>query len=161
MLEHAWYKIVKFCVGWIAAGAAIGAALILYWQTATWMKTAVWNGYTIGEAVWDVLGVPKPYLPDLLGLQKIIDDVFGLPAVALCIALAFAFGYIWLFADEADQRIERLQSQKARQEKLRASEAIADRASGKEEAIANIAELLEKELSGHQRSDQQEPRSRA
>jgi hypothetical protein len=87
----------------IAAGAAISGAVILYTQAAGWLKTAVWNGYSIREALWD-LGLPEP-TTQLLGLQKIIDTVLGWPTVGLCVAAALAFAFIWLSAGEAEDKL--------------------------------------------------------
>jgi hypothetical protein len=101
--ERFWYGTVKLCAGWIAAGAAIGAAIILYTQAADWLKTAVWKGYSIREALWN-LGLPEFFYEpttQLLGLQKIIDTLLGWPAVALCVFAASAFAFIWLWADGA------------------------------------------------------------
>jgi hypothetical protein len=105
-MQRFWLKSVRVVTGLICAGAMLFAGGILFWQTTLWLKAAYWNSYTIADAVRD-WGFHYPYLPNLLGVQKIIDDVFEWPAVAAYIAIAFAAGLWWFSATEAEAKLDR------------------------------------------------------
>jgi hypothetical protein len=131
--ERFWYGTVRLFAGLIAAVAAFSAAIILFTQTVGWLKTAVWNGYSIRAALWD-LGLPEP-TTQLLGLQKIINDVLGQPAVALCVVVASVFGYIWLWAETAESKLH-AEMWQARKQMERS----------RPETLAEVSEELERTL---------------
>jgi hypothetical protein len=104
--ERLQYVALKWVAGIISAGAALAAVGILASQTNRWLKTATWTPYTIADAVHD-WGFAYPFLPRLLGVQEIIDNVFAWPASMAYIAIALAAGFIWLHATEAEAELNR------------------------------------------------------
>jgi hypothetical protein len=131
--ERFWYATVRTCAGLIVAVAASIAAAILFTQTVGWLKTAVWNGYSIREALRDK-GLPEP-TTQLLGLQKIIDTLLGWPVATLCVAAALAFGYIWLWAEKAESKLH-AEVWQARKQMERS----------RPETLAEVSEELERTL---------------
>jgi hypothetical protein len=130
--ERLKLKATKIVAGLICVGAALFACGILFWQTTEWLKTAYWHPYTITEAVRD-WGFHYPYFPNLLGFQKIIDNVLTWPAVAVYVAVAFVAGFCWVHATESEAKLD-TDEWLAKREKERA---------GKPETLAELAAEIE------------------
>jgi hypothetical protein len=96
-LEKLWYKALRVVFAILFWGFALGAGGIILNQTLVWLKTAIWVPYTIVETLHD-WGFSYPYMPQLLGVQKIIDAILSWPASLGYFTLAVAVGYVWAWA---------------------------------------------------------------
>jgi hypothetical protein len=83
----------------------LGGAAKFFSQSIFWLKNGYWQSYSILSLLRDLeIGVPST--PNLLGLQKIIDDVLSWPALILLAILAFTsliVGSIFMALGEAHE----------------------------------------------------------
>jgi|KBSSwiStaDraftv2_1062776.scaffolds.fasta_scaffold118799_4 hypothetical protein len=139
MAERVWLIAVQIAATIIGWGSLFIGGVIVFKQLTTWLKTAVWEPYTIADALRD-LGLNYPYTPDLLGVQKIIDGLLLWPA-ALAHAVIWAVGLavvgfvaVKLEEIERDQRL----AEQARKREIRERE---NREAAKEAAERSRAEF--------------------
>jgi hypothetical protein len=123
-------------VGW---GSLIIIAGIVFGQATTWLKTAVWEPYTIADALRD-WGVSLPYTPHLLGVQKIIDGLLLWPAAVGYAAICAGGLAIWGVATAKLEKMW-LDERLAEQAKERASRERENREAAKEDAEKSRAGL--------------------
>ncbi len=98
-LEKLWYKAIKMVSGLGAGGFGLVGVVIVLQQIVKWLKYAIWEPYTIGNAVLD-WGLPLPYTPNMLGVQKIIDEILSWPAIVAYILLTIGCFVVFVWADQ-------------------------------------------------------------
>jgi hypothetical protein len=74
-LETVWYRLVKWVTG-------LAAAYFLRWleHTGSWWKTGIWTPFTIADFLME-WHLPLPKAPNYIMLDKIVDELLGLPGV--------------------------------------------------------------------------------
>ena len=109
-------------------GLLLGGAVKLFSQSLFWLKNGYWQSYSISNLLRD-LDIGAPSTPNLLGLQKIIDDVLSWPALILLAALAFASlivgsvfvalgeAHEWTIQKQADERERALRAREEREDR--------------------------------------------
>ena len=110
-LEQLGFRAAKVVTGLLGGGAGIAAVAIVCWQITEWLKTATWNTYTIADALRD-WGMPYPFTPHLLGVQKIIDATVAWPAVVAYAVIAIVSALLSLWAMNAEHDLERAEQNK-------------------------------------------------
>jgi hypothetical protein len=83
-------------LGLAVAGLLLFAGAKLLGQSLFWLKNGYWQPYSILNLLRD-LDIRIPTTPDLLGVQKIIDDVVSWPAAVGLVAVAGLCGVIASF----------------------------------------------------------------
>ena len=80
-----------------SVGLLLGGGAKLVAQSVYWLKNGYWEPYSISNMLQD-LGIGLPTAPNLLGVQKIIDDVASWPALVgvgavagLCVVIGSFF----------------------------------------------------------------------
>jgi hypothetical protein len=75
-----WFR----AIWWIALGVTMaclfGTIGIPFSQSTKWLRTAVWEPYTIVDLL-KALGFTRPDASDMLGVQKFADWVLALPSI--------------------------------------------------------------------------------
>jgi hypothetical protein len=123
-------------VGWGSLIIVIG---IVFGQVTAWLKTAVWEPYTIADALqgW---GAPLPYTPHLLGVQKIIDKLLSWPAVVGYLAIWIVGLLIgWEASEQLQTKVR--DERRAEEVKERAIREREGREAAKEDAERSRAEF--------------------
>jgi hypothetical protein len=111
------------------AGLLLGAGAKLIGQSVFWLKNGYWEPYSILSLLRD-LSVDVPSTPNLLGVQKIINDVLSWPAaVALVIVagLCMGIGSLFLVMGEEyewqiQQKADAAKTERDAQERRRAAQ---------------------------------------
>jgi hypothetical protein len=90
-----WYGVIRIVSWLIVLGFGLAALSLVLHQIGFWLKYAVWQLYSIGEALRD-LGFVIPPSP-ALGVQKIIEYILSLPTLAgeLIILACFGATTVW------------------------------------------------------------------
>lgn len=121
-LKKLWYKAIKIASALAGWGFAIVGAVIVFQQVAGWLKYAIWQPHSIGDALLD-WGLPLPYTPEMLGVQKIIDEILSWPAFVAYIVLAIGCTFVFVWAEgklneiESKERNAQREKEKAEREK--------------------------------------------
>jgi hypothetical protein len=114
-------------------GLLLGAAAKLIAQSIFWLKNGFWQPYSILNLLIDI-GSDLPSTPNLLGVQRIIDDVLSWPALVglgvsagLCLLigayfLVLAEGYEGQLQLEADAAMRAQNERDAQEERHEAAE---------------------------------------
>ena len=113
-LEKLWYKVIATLFGLTGAGFALIGAAIVVGQTVTWLKHAIWEQHTIGDALHD-WGVPALFMPNMLGVQKILDHILSWPSIVGYIVLAIGCFAVAGWAGEQLSSIESKEREAQRQ----------------------------------------------
>jgi hypothetical protein len=135
-LETLWYTVLRVVLSLAFWGFALVAGGILFNQSLVWLKTATWVPYTISENLHD-WGFPYPYMPQMLGVQKIVDGILSWPASLGYFSLAVAVGVAWVWADgklttiENAEYRERYKKERAEEERQQQAEMQARAAQSK------------------------------
>jgi hypothetical protein len=75
-LETVWYRLLK----WVTGLAAAYFLLAVLEHTGSWWKTGIWTPFTIADFLME-WHLPLPKAPNFIMLDKIVDDLLGLPGV--------------------------------------------------------------------------------
>lgn len=96
-MRKRFYQAGRIAAGLLVVVFAMTAAAKLADQVVTWLTFAVWQPFTIADALrfWSI---PPPHAPELLGLQRITNAVLSWPGIPAYMLLAatclFIFGRI-------------------------------------------------------------------
>jgi hypothetical protein len=96
-LRKHFYQATRLVAGVLVVAFAMTGAAKLADQIVTWLAFAVWQPFTIGDALrfWSI---PAPHTPEILGLKRITEAVLSWPGIPAYLLLACAclllFGWI-------------------------------------------------------------------
>ena len=138
-LDKLWYRAIKTVSALAGWGFGIIGVLIVLMQVVKWLKHAIWEPYTIGNALHD-WGLPDLYTPNMLGVQKIINEILSLPGIVGYMMLAAGCMGVLVWADRQLVDIER-KEQKAEREKQRAEREKEQLEEAREEAGRSKADF--------------------
>lgn len=114
-LEKLWYKAIKMASALAGWGFGLVGVVKVFVQIANWLKYAIWQPYTIENVLYD-WGVPRPFTPNMLGVQKIIDQILLWPGIFLYILLAIGCTFVFVWAE---QRLSSIESEDRRAERTK------------------------------------------
>ena len=88
-LRKHFYQATRLVAGLLVVVLAMTGAAKLADQIVTWLAFAVWQPFTIADALrfWDL---PLPHAPESLGLREITDAILSWPGVPAYFLLAGA-----------------------------------------------------------------------
>jgi hypothetical protein len=150
-IEKFWYRTIKIAAAIVGWGAVIISAAILFYQIATWLKTAIWEPYTIADALKD-WSVPLPYAPHLLGMQKILDKLLSWPSIVgyAVIAVGGMIIFVWVKAslDQIERDERRAEQTRERAIRERAAKEAAEKSRGEFDFLGDKSPM-EKMMEAH------------
>ncbi len=94
-LRRYFYQATRLLAGLLVVAFAMTGAAKLADQIVTWLAFAVWQPFTIADALrfWRI---PAPHAPEILGLRHITDAMLSWPGIPAYLLLAgvclFLFG---------------------------------------------------------------------
>ncbi len=99
-LRKHFYQATRLVAGLLVVVFAMTGAAKLADQIVTWLAFAVWQPFTIADALrfWDL---PPPHAPESLGLREITDAVLSWPGVPAYFLLAGACLFLFARIDRA------------------------------------------------------------
>jgi len=105
-LRKHFYQATRLVAGLLVVVFAMTGAAKLADQIVTWLAFAVWQPFTIADALrfWDL---PPPHAPESLGLREITDAVLSWPGVPAYFLLAGACLFLFARIDRALGRLSR------------------------------------------------------
>lgn len=84
-LEKLFYRTAILVAALLALAFGLVTIGVVFGQVTGWLKYAVWQPFTVADALHE-FGIPRPYTLQLLGLQKLIDNVLDWPGIVAYIA---------------------------------------------------------------------------
>jgi hypothetical protein len=105
-LRKAFYQASRPAAGLLVVVFAMTGAAKLADQIVTWLTFAVWQPFTIADALrfWDI---PVPRAPQLLGLAQLTDAVLSWPGILAYLLLAGACLFMFARIDRGLGRLSR------------------------------------------------------
>jgi len=99
-LRKHFYQATRLVAGLLVVVFAMTGAAKLADQIVTWLAFAVWQPFTIADALrfWDL---PPPHAPESLGLREITDAILSWPGVPAYFLLAGACLFLFARIDRA------------------------------------------------------------
>jgi hypothetical protein len=99
-LRKHFYQATRLVAGLLVVVLAMTGAAKLADQIVTWLAFAVWQPFTIADALrfWDL---PPPHAPESLGLREITETVLWWPGVPAYFLLAGACLILFARIDHA------------------------------------------------------------
>ena len=99
-LRKHFYQATRLVAGLLVVVFAMTGAAKLADQIVTWLAFAVWQPFTIADALrfWDL---PPPQAPESLGLREITDAILSWPGVPAYFLLAGACLFLFARIDRA------------------------------------------------------------
>ena len=100
-LRKLFYQASRVVAGLLVVVFAMTGTAKLADQVVTWLTFAVWQPFTIADALpfW---GIPAPRTPQLLGFAQLTDAVLSWPGIIAYLLLAGAC--LFMFADRSRAR---------------------------------------------------------
>jgi hypothetical protein len=150
-LEKLFYRAAILLAALLSIGFGLLTIGVVIAQVTGWLKYAVWPPFTIADALQE-FGIPRPYTPKLLGLQKLIDNILEWPGIVayiacgiLCVvgAVRFADPLAEILRKEEVARKKREQSEREAAERQERHEA-ADRTTANFDFAEQIEDMLGK-----------------
>jgi hypothetical protein len=105
-LRKLFYQAGRAAAGLLVVVFAMTGAAKLADQIVTWLTFAVWQPFTIADALrfW---GIPVPQAPQLLGLAQLTDAVLSWPGIPAYLVLAGACLFMFARIDRELGRLSR------------------------------------------------------
>jgi hypothetical protein len=105
-LRKLFYQAGRAAAGLLVVVFAMTGAAKLADQIVTWLTFAVWQPFTIADALrfW---GIPVPQAPQLLGLAQLTDAVLSWPGILAYLVLAGACLFMFARIDRGLGRLSR------------------------------------------------------
>jgi hypothetical protein len=105
-LRELFYQAGRAAAGLLVVVFAMTGAAKLADQIVTWLTFAVWQPFTIADALrfW---GIPVPQAPQLLGLAQLTDAVLSWPGIPAYLVLAGACLFMFARIDRGLGRLSR------------------------------------------------------
>jgi hypothetical protein len=103
-LRKLFYQAGRVAAGLLVVVFAMTGAAKLADQIVTWLTFAVWQPFTIADALrfW---GIPAPQAPQLLGLAQLTDAVLSWPGIIAYLLLAGACLFMFARIDRGLGRL--------------------------------------------------------
>lgn len=120
-MRKRFYQAGRIAAGLLVVVFATTGAAKLADQVVTWLTFAVWQPFTIADALrfWSI---PAPHAPKILGLHQITEAVLSWPGIPAYLLLAGAS--LFVFA-RIDREIGKLSRKSANANSRRRSDVIA------------------------------------
>jgi hypothetical protein len=97
-MRKRFYQAGRIVAGLLVVVFAMTGAAKLADQVVTWLTFAVWQPFTIADALrfWSI---PAPHAPKILGLHQITDAVLAWPGIPAYLLLAGACLFVFARID--------------------------------------------------------------
>ena len=120
-MRKRFYQAGRIAAGLLVVVFTMTAAAKLADQVVTWLTFAVWQPFTIADALrfWSI---PAPHAPKILGLHQITEAILSWPGVPAYLLLAAAC--LFVFA-RIDREIDKLSRKSASANSRRRSDVVA------------------------------------
>jgi hypothetical protein len=106
LMRKRFYQAGRIAAGLLVVVFAMTGAAKLADQVVTWLTFAVWQPFTIADALrfWSI---PAPHAPKIPGLNQIAEAVLSWPGIPAYLLLAGACLFVFARIDRALDRLTR------------------------------------------------------